>query len=92
MSVVTLRKGRLSAGLRKRFHDYHSARTGAGSDWLSGRWQRWEHDPHTTVYVAREGGGAAAWIIYNPESSMIEEVLTAGGGQSDGFLSAAIDR
>jgi uncharacterized protein (DUF362 family) len=82
MSEITLEKGRLSPDLLKRLRDYYRALV--DPEYLDNRWARWRNDPRIVRYVAKKADETAAWVVYDPRTSMIEEMLTTavkGGGE-----------
>ena len=83
MTGVALEKGRLSSRLLNRLRGYYGNMAGVGPDYVDTRWKGWKTDPHLITYVAKKGGEPVAWVIYNPHSSVIEEVLFNGLGPED---------
>lgn len=91
MVDVTLRKGRLSARLRKALNDYYSAIPGLGAFYVQDQWKRWEENPHTIVYVISQGEVGIGWIIYDSSCSTIDEILVRPGEEREILFSRAID-
>ena len=90
-SMAVLRKGRLSSALWKRFRDYYGQIEDVDPDYVDSRWKRWREDPAITIYTASKDGRLAAWIVYDPRASTIEEILTRRKEQGEDVLSRAID-
>ncbi len=91
MSDIALRKGKLSSALRSRFRDYYVNMPGVDPSYADGRWQQWNESPGVITYVARRHGKVAGWIMYNPSTSTIEEILVNGEEQEAGILFQMID-
>jgi len=75
---IKLTKGRLTAALFKSFEDYYQ-RIGIDRGFTTRKWEHWKNSPHITVYKASKGNELLGWIIYDPDRSTIEEVLTPSG-------------
>jgi uncharacterized protein (DUF362 family) len=91
MAEIALRKGKLSSALRSRFRDYYANMPGVGLSYTDGRWQKWKETPDVITYLARKHGKVAGWIVYNPSTSNIEEILVNGEEQEAGTLFQMID-
>ncbi|HUJ70189.1 MAG TPA: DUF362 domain-containing protein [Syntrophorhabdales bacterium] len=89
MPHITIEKGRLSPGLLKRLREYYGAIVNPG--YVDEKWMKWRNDPHITRYVAKNEGETAAWVIYDPRTSMIEEMLALAKGESEDLLSHVMD-
>jgi uncharacterized protein (DUF362 family) len=87
MSEITLKEEGLSSDLLKRLRGYYGTFVGPG--YLDGRWTRWGKDPCIMKYAAKKGSETAAWVIYDPRTSMIEEVVTSG--KEEGLLPEVMD-
>ncbi len=90
-SMAVLRKGRLSSALWKRFRDYYGSIEGVNPDYIDIRWKKWQENPDITTYVASKDGVQVAWIVYDPRSSMIEEILTRSNDQGEELLPDVVD-
>ncbi len=90
-STAVLRKGRLSSALWKRLRDYYGSMEGVNPDYAATRWRRWQENPDITIYTASNDGVQAAWIVYDPRSSMIEEILTRSKDRGEDLLPDAVD-
>ena len=89
MSEITLEKGRLSQDLLKRLRDYYLPLVDPG--YIDNRWARWRNDPRIIRYVAKKAGETGAWVIYDPRTSMIEEIVTSTKGEGGEFLVSVMD-
>jgi uncharacterized protein (DUF362 family) len=89
MSEITIEKGRLSPGLLKQLRDYYSAFV--DPEYLDNRWARWRKNPHIVRYVAKKEGRIAAWVIYDPRTSLIEEIVTTAKGEGEELLPHVMD-
>ena len=89
MSEITLEKGKLSQDLLKRLRDYYLPLVDPG--YIDNRWTRWRNDPRIIRYVAKKAGETGAWVIYDPRTSMIEEIVTSTKGEGGEFLVSVMD-
>lgn len=89
MAEITLEKGRLSPGFLKRLHDYY--RPFVDSPHVDNRWMRWRDDPRIVRYVGKKAGETAAWVIYDPRTSMVEEIMTRTDGENEDVLVHVMD-
>lgn len=71
---ITLRKGRLSKKLYARMCAYYRT-VEKGSGFITLKWKQWTGNPDIVVYAASAGHEAAGWIVYNMDTSTIEEIL-----------------
>jgi uncharacterized protein (DUF362 family) len=90
-SMAVLKKGRLSSALRRRFRDYYGSIEGVNQNYVDIKWKRWLEFPDITTYTASKDGRQAAWIVYDPRSSMIEEILTRSKDQGVDLLPDVVD-
>ena len=91
MTGVALEKGRLSSRLQSGLRAYYREIAGVDPDYVDTRWRGWKADPRLITYVAKQGEEPVAWVIYNPHSSVIEEVLMNGRGRDEGLWDRVID-
>ncbi|OPY62896.1 MAG: hypothetical protein A4E57_03878 [Syntrophorhabdaceae bacterium PtaU1.Bin034] len=91
MPGMVLKKGKLSAAFQARFRKYYSRLSGMDPSYTEIRWGSWKDNPAIIVYTARNDNGAAGWIVYNPQTSVIEEILTGGEEQQEAMLDQMID-
>jgi uncharacterized protein (DUF362 family) len=90
-SMAVLKKSRLSSGLWKRFQEYYASLEGVNPDYVDIRWKRWHEFPDITTYAASKAGEPVAWIVYDPRSSLIEEILTRNKDQGADLMPDVID-
>ena len=90
-SMAILKKGKLSSGLWSSVREYYGSIEGVNPDYVDIRWRRWQENPDITTYLASEDGEQTAWIIYDPRSSTIEEILTRRKDRGEEPLTRAVD-
>lgn len=90
MPGIALKKGRLSEVLHRRFRDYYATIEGVAPGHTDARWRHWKEGGVTT-YIAKDGIALVGWIVYNPVTSTIEEILVKGREQKKDLLFAMID-
>lgn len=77
MPGVVLKKGRQSAALRRDLEEYHR-KAGVDTRYTEGRLADWTGNTAICVYRATGKDRLVGWIVYNTDTSTIEEVLPAG--------------
>ncbi|MGD0231914.1 MAG: DUF362 domain-containing protein [Syntrophorhabdales bacterium] len=91
MLEIALRKSRPSSALWSRFRDYYVNIPGVDPSYTDARWQQWKENPDIITYLAGSDGKVVGWIIYNPATSTIEEILVNGEEQQAKILFRMID-
>ncbi len=90
-SGVTLKKGRLSAGLLRALQNYYKA-IHTGPDYAKKRRQGWRNNPDVMKYTATRHGKVAGWLIYNKGKSTIEEILIKDEWRGKGLEKQIVDK
>ena len=91
MSQIALRQSRLSSALWGIFRDYYVNIPGVDPSYTNARWQLWKESPGVITYLTRSDGKVVGWIIYNPATSTVEEILVNGEEQQAKTLFQMID-
>jgi uncharacterized protein (DUF362 family) len=91
MSKMALRRSRLSSALWRIFHDYYVNIPDLDSTYTHARWQQWKESLGVITYLARGDDKVAGWIVYNPATSNIEEILVNSEEQPAKILFRMID-
>jgi uncharacterized protein (DUF362 family) len=92
MSEIVLKKGRLSSALGSRFRDYYANVAGVDPAFVDARWRQWKESPGLITYLAKRDGEVVGWIMYNPATSTVEEILVNNGGQQEKTLFRMMDQ
>ncbi len=85
---IGLKKGRLSGALRRTLDDYYRPIDG-GPAYVDARWKEWEEGGKVVVFTA--GKGPAGWIIYDPSTSTIRDMVLSSGATGWGLLDEILD-
>ena len=91
MSKIALRKSRLSSALWSIFRDYYVNIPGVDPSYTHARWQQWKESPGVITYLAGSDGNVVGWILYNPATSTVEEILVNGEEQQAKILFRMMD-
>ncbi|MGA3175302.1 MAG: DUF362 domain-containing protein [Syntrophorhabdales bacterium] len=73
------------------FYKYYDAVEGVSRAYLDGQWRRWAEEPGIKKYAAGKEGKVVARIVYDPRSSLIEEILADDPGQTETLLPQVVD-
>jgi uncharacterized protein (DUF362 family) len=73
-STILLKKGRFSAEMLRNLLRYYRV-MGRDVDYVLARWEEWTHNPRIVVFLSVLDGEKTGWIVYDPERSMIEEII-----------------
>jgi uncharacterized protein (DUF362 family) len=87
---VVLRKTAVSRAFRKRLRDYYGS-VEAGASYAGKRVERITGDGAIVVYRASKAARPIGWLVYNPGTSMIEEIVTERPGWEQGSAEEMID-
>ncbi len=90
-STLALVPARPSPGLAASLRAYYATVEGAGEAYADERMKRWSADPAVRVYRAKKGSETVAHVVYDPRTSMIEEVVAARPGKTEAYMPKAID-
>ncbi len=77
MPGVVLKKGRQSAALRRAIEEHHG-KMGINSRYIKGRLRDWAANGALCIYRAIRKDRAVGWIVYNSDTSTVEEMVPAG--------------
>ncbi len=73
-SGISLREGQLDPELYPRLMEYYNDQE-LNSAYLERQWRQWMKNPDLLIFTAVKGERELAWIVYNPDTSTIEELL-----------------
>jgi uncharacterized protein (DUF362 family) len=88
-SPIVLRKGKLSAQLKKRFFSYYEDMYGKGYPSIA--WKQWTDDPAVSVFRAVRAGETIGWVVYDESRSTVLEILLDERSGAPGLAAAIMD-
>ena len=91
MKGMALKKGKLSPALRSRLSGYYAGVAGAGPSYLDAKWRQWTETPGIVAFQAKSGNEIAGWIVYNPATSTVLDIITNEKEQRPEALERMID-
>ncbi len=91
MADVTLKKGALSTALQKRLEEYYGSIAGAGPSYVNEKWQRWSSNPDVAAFTATAEKKRVGWIVYNPDTSTVLDIIADDSEQRAAQLSEMMD-
>ncbi len=91
MTEVELKKGRLSSALRTGLHGYYANVPGVDPAYVETKWRQWTEGPDVVAYHARIGDKLVGWIVYNPATSTVLDILVKEKVQLVDILSRMMD-
>jgi uncharacterized protein (DUF362 family) len=77
-SGVRLEKGKFSKTLLMNLDDYYK-KLWVNPEYVAVTWHEWVDYPDVVVYRATKDGKTMGWIVYNPTTSTIQEVIMDRG-------------
>ena len=91
MSKITLKKGKPSLALRSSLDDYYSKIAGLGQTYVDSRWDQWKHGESIVTYLVKKGTETVGWILYNKDTSAIEDIIVKESREQTEVCTQAID-
>jgi len=74
-SGIILKKGKFSKTLLKNFQNYYEG-IRVDSRFVAVKWHEWVDYPDVVVFKVQKNETVLGWVVYNPNKSTIEEILT----------------
>ena len=86
---VTLSKGSFSKDFAQRLTDYYRSADPDGR-YAERKLQDWESDGRVVLYEAKKESRPVGWVVYRPDSSVIEEIIVRKDDAADERLKGAV--
>jgi len=91
MAEVELKKGRFSSALRSRIRDHYANIPGVGATYADVKWREWRENPDVVAYNAESSNKVVGWIVYNPATSAVLDIVVDNEAQGAEMLSQMMD-
>ena len=91
MKEMVLKKGKPSSALRSRLEDYYANVPGAGPAYVARKWRQWTEIPGVISFRAGKDDKAVGWIVYNPATSTVLDIVADSEEQRTETLSEMMD-
>jgi uncharacterized protein (DUF362 family) len=75
---IKLEKGRFSKSFLKNLEDYYN-QLWVNPEYVAVTWHEWVDYPDVVVYRVKKDGKMMGWIVYNPKTSTIQELIKSHG-------------
>jgi len=89
-SHIILNNGSLTQDFLDNLKGYYDS-INVAENYAEHKWQLWKTDKRLKIYAAEKDSRTIGWIVYNPDSSTIEEILIKKDWKEKGMEALMVD-